>query len=227
MNNKKSIIEGLLFAMGAPVEISDIAAVLEEPVEIAESYVRELADEYELGLRGIRIIKLENAYQMCTDKSVYESLIKYVTVPKRYELTDIMLETLAIIAFKQPVTRVEIENIRGVSSDHAINRLIEYGLVEEAGRKRAPGRPHTFRTTDEFLRRFGLESADDLPSVDSETMEYIRQAVAKETGYYDEEGMQLELDLEDPTKEEIRKESDEEAAGIAPASDGESINIEI
>ena len=214
MQSSKAIIEGILFAKGTPVEIADIAKVLEVEEEEARALARDLTQDYEAAERGIRIIWLEDSIQMCTNKDVYEALIKYVTVPKHYTLTDNMLETLAIIAYKQPITRIEIDNIRGVNSDYAVNRLIEYGLVEEAGRLRAPGRPHTFRTTDEFLRRFSLSTRDDLPSVDPETMEYIKQAVAKETGYYDEEGQQLSLDLDDPTKDEIRDETDKDAARI-------------
>lgn len=227
MINNKAIIEGILFAKGEPVELEDIASVLGITSSEAEKLTEELSSEYEKGERGISIIRLENAYQMCTCKSVYEALIRYITVPKKHSLTDVMLETLSIVAYKQPVTRVEIENIRGVSSDHAINRLVEYGLIEEAGRRRAPGRPQTFKTTDEFLRRFGLSSKDDLPGVDPETMEYIRQAVAKETGYYDDEGVQMTLELEDPSKEEIRQQSDSEVSEIVvnPAGDELDINI--
>ena len=227
MDKSKAIIEGILFAKGEPVEVEDLATVLGVTKDEAQALCMELAGEYMSAGRGIRIIKLEDSFQMCTDKEVYEALIKYVTVPKRHELTDVMLETLAIIAYKQPITRVEIENIRGVSSDHAVNRLIEYGLIEEAGRRRAPGRPRTFRTTDEFLRRFSLESKDDLPSVDPETMEYIKDAVAQETGFYDEDGIQMKLDLDDPTKEEIREETDLEAAAIETLSQGEVIDVKI
>lgn len=227
MDKNKAIIEGILFAKGEAVEIEDLAKVLEIPEETVLSICMELAGEYLARGAGIRIIKLENAFQMCTDKDVYDALIKYVTVPKRRELTDVMLETLAIIAYKQPVTKIEIENIRGVSSDHAVNRLVEYGLIEEAGRRRTPGRPRQFKTTEEFLRRFSIESKDDLPSVDPETMEYIREAVAKETGFYDGGEIQIELDLDDPSKEEIREETDEQAADINPNPQGETIDINI
>ncbi len=227
MDRNKSIIEGILFAKGEPVAAEDIAAVLEVDAAEARKLTDELAAEYVNEGRGIRIIRLEDSYQMCTDRSVYDALIKYVTVPKKYALTDVMLETLAIVAYRQPVTRIEIENIRGVSSDHAINRLIEYGLIEEAGRRKAPGRPQTFRTTDEFLRRFGLSSKEDLPGVDPETMEYIRQSVAAETGYYETEGEQLTLDLDDPTKDEIRDEADREASGLDIQPQGEVIDVEI
>lgn len=227
MEKNKAIIEGILFAKGGPVAAEDIAAVLEVGAEEARSLTLELAAEYESEGRGIRILRLEDSFQMCTDRSVYDALIKYVTVPKKYNLTDVMLETLAIVAYRQPVTRLEIENIRGVSSDFAVNRLIEYGLIEEAGRRRAPGRPQTFRTTEEFLRRFGLASKDELPGVDPETMEYIRESVAAETGYYDTDGEQLTLDLEDPTKEEIREEADRSAAQLDVQPVGEVINVEV
>ena len=104
--------------------------------------------------RGIRIIELEDSFQLCTKKEMYEYLIRVAKQPKRYALTDVLLETLSIVAYKQPVTKLEIEKIRGVKSDHAVNKLVEYGLIEETGRLDAPGRPLLFGTTEEFLRRF-------------------------------------------------------------------------
>ncbi len=226
MNQNKATIEGILFAKGEPVEAADLAQVLGIEVSEVITLTEELASEYAEEGRGINIIRLEDSYQMCTNKSVYEALIKLVSIPPRYRLTDVMLETLSIIAYMQPVTRLEIETIRGVSSDHAVNKLIEYGLIEEAGRKRAPGRPQTFRTTDEFLRRFQISGRDDLPTVSPEMLEEIKKAVAEETGYFDEDPQQIELDLEDPTKEEIREETDADVIDKTPAP-VENVDIEI
>lgn len=128
-------------------------------------------DRYEEEGRGIHIIELEDSYQMCTKKEMYEYLIRIAKQPKRYVLTDVVMETLSIIAYKQPITKMEIERIRGVSSDHAVNKLIEYDLVKEVGRMDTPGRPILFGTTEEFLRRFSVQSVDELPGVTPEKME--------------------------------------------------------
>ena len=131
-------------------------------------------DKYEAQDRGIRIIELEQAFQMCTKKEIYEYLIRVAKQPRKYVLTDVMLETLSIVAYKQPVTRLEIEKIRGVKSDHAVNRLIEYGLIEEVGRLDAPGHPILFGTTEEFLRRFSVQTLDELPTINQEQIESFK-----------------------------------------------------
>lgn len=111
---------------------------------------------------------------------MYEYLIRVAKQPRRYALTDVLLETLSIVAYKQPVTKLEIEKIRGVKSDHAVNKLVEYGLIEEAGRLDAPGRPLLFGTTEEFLRRFSLQSLDELPVLDQEQIEHFKEEAEDE-----------------------------------------------
>ena len=128
-------------------------------------------ERYEKEDRGIHIIELDNAFQMCTKKETYEYLIRIAKQPKRHVLTDVDLETLSIIAYKQPITKLEIEKIRGVKSDHAVNKLIEYDLVTEVGRLNAPGKPILFGTTEEFLRRFSVQSVEELPSINPEKLE--------------------------------------------------------
>ena len=117
---------------------------------------------------------------MCTKPEMYEYLIKIAKQPKKRVLTDVLLETLSIIAYKQPVTRTEIEKIRGVSCDHAVNKLVEYNLVKELGRLDAPGRPLLFGTTEEFLRSFGVSSIDDLPVLSSVQIEEFKQEAEAE-----------------------------------------------
>ena len=136
----QGIIEGILFTMGDSVELSKIAAAIEHDEDTTRKIIHLMMDKYEAQDRGVRIIELEHAFQMCTKKEMYEYLIRVAKQPRRYVLTDVMLETLSIVAYKQPVTRLEIEKIRGVKSDHAVNRLVEFGLIEEAGRLDAPGR---------------------------------------------------------------------------------------
>ena len=158
----EGIIEAILFTMGESVELDKIARTLEQDVETTRKVIHNMMDRYEKEDRGIHIIELENAFQMCTKKDTYEYLIRIAKQPKRHVLTDVALETLSIIAYKQPITKLEIEKIRGVKSDHAVNKLIEYDLVAEVGRMDAPGRPLLFGTTEEFLRRFSVQSVDEL-----------------------------------------------------------------
>ena len=179
-NKLKSAIEAILFSFGESVEIEKIAKALDLDKDTAEDCVRELMQDYEQEERGIRIIELENAYQMCSAQDYYEYLIKIKEQPKKHVLTDVLLETLSIIAYKQPITRVEIEKIRGVSCDHAVNRLVEYNLVQELGRLDAPGRPLLFGTTEEFLRSFGVNSIDELPTLKPEQVEEFKAQAEEE-----------------------------------------------
>ena len=130
---------------------------------------------------------LENAYQLCTKPTYYETLIKVVKAPRKYILTDALLETLSIIAYKQPVTKMEIEKIRGVSCEHAVNRLLDFELITEVGRKDAPGRPILFGTTEQFLRSFGVKSLTELPELNPDRMAQFREEAEKE--------VQLKLDI--------------------------------
>ena len=124
---------------------------------------------------------------MCTKQEYYDYLVRLALQPKKAVLTDVMLETLSIIAYKQPVTKQEIEKIRGVKSDHAVNKLVEYRLVKELGRLDAPGRPILFGTTEEFLRNFGVQGLDDLPILDPVQLEDFKAEA--------EEEVQLKLDI--------------------------------
>ena len=166
--------------MGESVEISKIANALEIKPGQVKKIVKEMQKELEDENHGIKIIELDNAYQMCTKPEMYESLIKVAKQPKRQVLTDVLMETLSIIAYKQPITKSEIERIRGVKSDFAVNKLVEYMLVEEVGRMDTPGRPLLFGTTEEFLRRFGVESSDNLPIISQEVIEEFKHEAEDE-----------------------------------------------
>ncbi len=196
----EAIIEAVLFTMGKPVELYQLAIAIGQDKKTAREAAEALRRRYDRENRGMEIIQLEDSYQMCTRGAYYENLIRVASAPKKHILTDVVLETLSIIAYKQPVTRMEIEKIRGVKSDHAVNRLIEYDLVQEVGRLDAPGRPALFATTDEFLRRFGIGSAANLPEMDPVKMEEIRSQVAEE--------MQMEL------------EEEEDPSGLTDSGDG-------
>ena len=183
----KTIIESILFTMGNSVELDKIAAAIELDRAETKRLILELSNEYEENDRGMRIIELDESYQMCTSQNTYEYLIRIAKQPKKYVLTDVLLETLSIIAYKQPVTKAEIEKIRGVSCDHAVSKLVEYNLVSELGRLDAPGRPLLFGTTEEFLRSFGVQSLDELPMLDQVQIEEFKQEA--------EEEMKVKLDI--------------------------------
>ena len=183
----EGIIEAILFTMGNSVELSKIAAVIGHDGEATRKVVHNMMDKYETVDRGIHIIELEDSFQMCTKPQMYEYLIKVAKQPRRYVLTDVQLETLSIIAYRQPVTKLEIEKIRGVKSDHAVNKLVEYDLVCEVGRLDAPGKPILFGTTEEFLRRFSIHSLDELPGINPEQIENFKHEA--------EEEAQLKLDV--------------------------------
>lgn len=188
VSNPKAVIESILFAMGDSVEYKKVADAIGRSIEDTKEIVGAMQNELNADSdRGVTIIELDDKIQMCSKTEMYEYLIRVAKVPRNLSLTDTVLETLSIIAFKQPVTRAEIEKIRGVSSDHAVNKLLEYGLVCELGRLNAPGRPLLFGTTEEFLRSFGVKSIDDLPSIAPDRLEEFKEEAAKEA--------QLKLDI--------------------------------
>lgn len=209
----EAIIEAVLFTMGNSVELRQLAIAIDQSEDIAKRVVLHLQKRYEEEKRGVRILELENAYQMCTCQDYYENLLRVAVAPKKHVLTDVILETLSIIAYRQPVTKMEIGKIRGVNSDHAVNRLVEYGLVYEAGRLDVPGRPALFATTEEFLRRFGVSSMVDLPTMNPEQEEEIIQEVEEELqmklGEQGEEAAQtLEEEVEEVLTELMEEQDD-------------------
>lgn len=189
MEEKKyeAIVEAILFTMGESVELERIAKTLELDTEQTKKIVENLMKRYEDDSIGIKIMELDGSYQMCTKGEMYEYLVKIAKQPKKHVLTDVLLETLSIIAYKQPITKAEIEKIRGVSCDHAVNKLVEYNLVCELGRLDAPGRPLLFGTTEEFLRRFGVHSIDELPVPSPVQVEEFKQEAEAE--------MHMKLDI--------------------------------
>ncbi len=177
---KKAVLEAVLFTMGESVEVERLAAVIEEDKAAARELLLELQEEYEGRECGITLMELEDSFQMCTKPEMYEYLVKIAKTPRKYVLTDTLLETLSIIAYKQPITKAEIEKIRGVSCDHAVNRLVEFELIKEVGRMDAPGRPLLFGTTEEFLRSFGVKSLDELPELSAVQLEEFRAQAEQE-----------------------------------------------
>lgn len=176
----QAAIEAILFSMGEAVELKEIAKVLEMDEKTTERVLNDMLLRYNEEDRGIKLVKLENAYQLCTKNEYFDVLTKLVNMPKKHNLTDSLMETLSIVAYKQPVTRQEIESIRGVSCVHAINKLVEYNLIGEVGRLDAVGRPILFGTTEGFLRSFGVTSMDELPIITPDKIEDFRQQAMDE-----------------------------------------------
>lgn len=179
----EAVLEAILFTMGESVEVGRLAAVIEEDVKTTKKILAKMAERYEQEDRGIALVWLDDAVQLCTKADMYEYLIKIAKAPRKMMLTDTVLETLSIIAYKQPITRIEIESVRGVSCDHAINKLLEYDLIMELGRLDAPGRPLLFGTTEQFLRCFGVKSLDELPKVNPVQIEEFKQQAEEEIAH--------------------------------------------
>lgn len=171
----EAAIEAILFTMGESVEAEKIAVAIEHDVDTTVKIIHNMMDKYENEDRGIKIIELEGSFQLCTKEEYYDNLIRVCSQPRRYTLTDAALETLSIIAYKQPVTKIEIEKIRGVNSDRSVNKLVELELVKEVGRLDAPGRPMLFGTTEDFLRSFGVQSIDELPTISEDMVEQYKE----------------------------------------------------
>ena len=187
----EAVVEAVLFTMGKSVELRQLAIATGQSEEETRQAVERLKARYDKEERGMEIIELEDSYQMCTRTGFYENLIRVAASPKKQVLSEVVLETLSIIAYKQPVTKMEIEKIRGVKSDHAVNRPVEYNLVQEVGRLDAPGHPALFATTEEFLRRFGIGSTENLPDMDPVREEEIRVEVEEEMKVrFDEAGQE-------------------------------------
>ncbi len=201
MTNIKYAIEGILFAAGEPVKASKLAVVLETDVETVNAAVSELKEEYERDHRGFNIIDILEGYQICSRPEYYNYIQEILGEQRKQPLSNAAMEALAIIAYKQPITRGQIEHIRGVNSDGCVNRLYERGLIEEKGRLDAPGKPILYVTTENFLRCFGLKNPKDLPPLDLSSLNL-------ETA----QGLQLEIseESEDKPKEDSVAENTEQ-----------------
>ena len=206
---EENLVESLLFSLGRSVSVEEIATCLNMGKDGAFLAAERLRERYEERQEGLLIKKLEDRYQMVSHPKTYEGLIRVVKRPQKPVLSDVALETLSIIAYCQPITKVEVERIRGVKSDHAVNRLVEFGLIEEVGRLEAPGRPMLFATTEEFLYRFGVNSLKDLPALPEEVEKLLKEEVTEEL----KDGFGLEADEAEATDENTVGEETEETVG--------------
>ena len=215
LKEEENMVEALLFSLGRSVSVEEIAVCLNMGKDGAILAAERLRERYEERQEGLIIKKLEDRYQMMSHPKTYEGLIRVVKSPRKPALSDVALETLSIIAYCQPITKVEIERIRGVKSDHAVNRLVEFGLIEEVGRLDAPGRPMLFATTEEFLNRFGVDSLKDLPKLPEGAEKLLKEEVAEEL----KDGFGLEAEEEDTDEEENSMDAEGEPEGAKPESE--------
>ena len=166
MTANEKILEAMLFASGDSVPLPVLSMAMGLSVNETCRLLEGMQSSYEEEQRGFTLIRVNDGYQLSTNPIYYDHLSRLIQTPKRKLLTQTLMETLAIIAYKQPVTKAQIEEIRGVNADHAVNRLMEYSLITEMGRLDAPGKPILFGTTDDFLRHFGLADIEQLPKAE-------------------------------------------------------------
>ena len=176
----KSIIEAILFSAGRIVTKNELLLSLEMSTDEIENIIKEMQEEYKSKERGIELIKIEEGYQLSTKKELYEYIYPVIDKRSKPNLSNAALETLAIIAYNPRITRAEIEAIRGVSADAAIYKLLEYELIEEAGKTDLPGKPMSYKTTTNFLKMFGYSSLNDLPELPKYKLDSNRQIVIDE-----------------------------------------------
>lgn len=179
---QENIIEAVLFTMGESVSVDTLSLAVKQDADVTKEACERLVNKYEneYKTRGMKVVRINGKYQMVSNNEYFQNLIAVCANPKKPTLTEAILETLSIVAYKQPITKPEIEDIRGVKSDFSINKLIEYGLIEEQGRLDTAGRPIILGTTELFLRRFGLESNDQLPHLDEQKEKEIETEVEAE-----------------------------------------------
>ena len=180
INHKKAIIEAILFSAGRQVEKKELMLALEISEDDLDTIISNIQEDYKKEDRGIELIKINNSYQLCSKKDLYEYIYPVLDKRTKPNLSNAALETLAIIAYNPKITRAEIESIRGVSADACVYKLMEYGLIEEAGKIDLPGKPMSYKTTDEFFKMFGYSSLEDLPELPRYKLDENHQIVVDE-----------------------------------------------
>lgn len=176
----KGIIEAILFSAGRPVTKKEFMLALELSGDDIENIISNMQEEYKAEDRGIELIKINDSFQLCTKKELYEDIYPILDKRNKPKLSNAALETLAIVGYNPKITRAEIESIRGVSADACVYKLLEYGLIEEAGKIDLPGKPMSYKTTNEFLRMFGYSSLEDLPELPKYKLDENQQIVIDE-----------------------------------------------
>ncbi len=176
----KAIIEAILFAAGRTVKTGELILVLEKNEEELNKIISNMQEEYKSENRGIEIVKIDDGFQLATKNNLYEYVYPILDKRNKPNLSTAALETLSIIAYNPKITRAEIEAIRGVSADACVYKLLEYGLIEEAGKTDLPGKPMSYKTTDDFLKMFGYTSLNDLPELPRYKLDENQQIVIDE-----------------------------------------------
>lgn len=177
LEESKAIIESILYAAGRTVKTSELATILEKTPNEVDEIVQNMKNDYENESRGIEVIKVNDGYELSTKKDYYDYIVQIFDNRSKPSLSSAALETLSIVAYNPKITRAEIEAIRGVGSDGTIYRLLEYNLIEEAGKSDAPGKPMTYKTTDNFLKMFGVSSLEELPELPKYKLDENEQIV--------------------------------------------------
>ncbi|MBR3162753.1 MAG: SMC-Scp complex subunit ScpB [Clostridia bacterium] len=180
IEKNKGIIEAILFSAGRVVTIDELMMGLEVSKEDIQSLIQNMQEDYKKQNRGIEIVKVDNGYQLASKTDLYDYIYPILDKRAKPRLSTAALETLSIIAYNPRITRAEIEAIRGVNADGAIYKLLEFGLIELAGKLDAPGRPTTYKTSNEFLKMFGYSSLDDLPELPKYKLDENKQIVIDE-----------------------------------------------
>ena len=200
-NKLKSAIEAILFSAGRQVTKKELILSLEVSEEEIENIISQMQDEYKAQTRGIEIIKINDSYQLCTKKELYDFIYPVLDKRNQPNLSVAALETLSIIAYNPKITRAEIESIRGVSADSCVYKLLEYGLIEEAGKIDLPGKPMSYKTTDDFLKKFGYSSLEELPELPKYKLDENKQIVIDDL-------IEETKDIEAPMPERVETDID-------------------
>ena len=203
INKTKAIIEAILFSAGREVKKNELMLTLELSSEEIDEIITIMQQDYKNEERGIELIKIDDGYQLCTKKDMYEYIYPVIDKRTKPNLSTAALETLSIIAYNPRITRAEIEAIRGVSADACVYKLLEYGLIEEAGKVDLPGKPMSYKTTNEFLKMFGYSSLNDLPELPRYKLDENKQIVIDDLLEEEKEGL---MEAPNPEREEVEEE---------------------
>lgn len=203
INKTKAIIEAILFSAGREVKKNELMLTLELSSEEIDEIITIMQQDYKNEERGIELIKIDDGYQLCTKKDMYEYIYPVIDKRTKPNLSTASLETLSIIAYNPRITRAEIEAIRGVAADACVYKLLEYGLIEEAGKVDLPGKPMSYKTTNEFLKMFGYSSLNDLPELPRYKLDENKQIVIDDLLEEEKEGL---MEAPNPEREEVEEE---------------------
>ena len=208
INKTKAIIEAILFSAGREVKKNELMLSLELSSDEIDEIITIMQEDYKSEERGIELIKIDEGYQLCTKKDMYEYIYPVIDKRTKPNLSTASLETLSIIAYNPKITRAEIEAIRGVSADACVYKLLEYGLIEEAGKVDLPGKPMSYKTTNGFLKMFGYSSLNDLPELPRYKLDENKQIVIDDLLEKEEKEGLAEAPM--PEREEVEEKTNQE-----------------